>query len=70
MPYVRVELVAGRSPEVKQAIGKAITEAIVQHAGGQPRDVFVVFQDVPADDWMIEGESVALRRRRAASPKA
>lgn len=55
MPVIRVELVAGRTRDQKRAFTKAVTDAFVEHCGGTPQSVQVVFQDVSKDDWGVAG---------------
>jgi 4-oxalocrotonate tautomerase len=66
MPYVRIEMLSGRSDDQKAALAKAVTDAMVAHAGATPGSVFVVFQDVPASDWAVGGTLIS--RREAAKP--
>tara|TARA_R110000787_G_scaffold16622_71_gene52004 strand:- start:10337 stop:10543 length:207 start_codon:yes stop_codon:yes gene_type:complete len=63
MPYVKIQLVEGRGPDVKRAVGEEVTDVIVKHCGGSADHVYVVFEDVPATDWMVGKETVADRRK-------
>ena len=56
MPMIRVEMIAGRTPEQKGAFTKAVTEAFVAHCGGTPQSVHVVFFDVERHDWGVNGK--------------
>jgi 4-oxalocrotonate tautomerase len=56
MPYVKVEMFAGRTPQQKAALSKAITEAFVEHGGAKRESVWVVFDDVAKGNWAIAGE--------------
>jgi len=64
MPLVRVTLAEGRTPEQKQALARDITDAVVRHCGGHASHVYVLFDDVPPDEWLIGGETVTERRRK------
>ena len=55
MPYVRIELVAGRSEDQKAAIAAAVTQAMVEHGGANPQSVWVVFDDVQKQNWATGG---------------
>lgn len=55
MPYVRVELLAGRTAEQKSAIARDITDSLVSHAGAKPESIFVVFEDVARENWATAG---------------
>ena len=63
MPYVNIKLVEGRSAEAKKALANDITDAIVRHCGGAPDHVYVVFEDIPATDFIVGGQTVADRRK-------
>ncbi len=55
MPMIRVEMFAGRTPEQKSALVKALTEAFVSTAGGTPQAVQVILQDVEKSSWATAG---------------
>lgn len=61
MPYVKIEMVKGRSEDEKAAVAKAVTEAMVMHAGAKPESVWVVFQDVVKEDWASGGTLMSRR---------
>lgn len=63
MPTVQVQIIAGRSDDQKQKVAQAITDALKEHMGAPPEATYVIFDDVPATDWMIGGQSVAARRK-------
>jgi len=55
MPVVTVQMWPGRSPAQKRALYKAITDAMVQHAGAKPTNLHVIIQEVPKEDWALAG---------------
>ena len=55
MPIVRVEWMPGRTREQKAALAKAITESVVTIGRVEPKGVFVVFDERPAEDWAAGG---------------
>ena len=67
MPYVKIEMLAGRSEDQKAQVAKAVTDALVNIAGATPASVFIVFDDVAASDWASGGQ---LLSRKAAAPNA
>jgi len=69
MPYVRVELLEGRSEEKKAELARRITQAMVECAGTSPESVFVVFEDVKAQNWAIGGELISERKRKQESSR-
>jgi 4-oxalocrotonate tautomerase len=55
MPYVKIELLEGRTREQKAAVAKAVTEALVTHANSKADAVDIVFVDVRREDWASGG---------------
>ncbi len=46
-----VQLWEGRTIEQKRALVKAITDAMVEHAGATPERLHVILQEVPRENW-------------------
>lgn len=57
MPIVRVELLAGRTSELKAELGRQFTEVLERVAGVKPEATMVVFVDVAPHDWVIAGKA-------------
>ncbi len=55
MPVVQIALYAGRTPEQKAALAKAVTKAISETAGIPDEATTIIFQDVPKHDWVVGG---------------
>ncbi len=55
MPIVRVEMWPGRSHEQKRQLAKSITEAMVEIGKTTPEATFVIFEDVPKENWAQAG---------------
>jgi 4-oxalocrotonate tautomerase len=55
MPIVRLEMLAGRSPEVKAALAAELTELVSRRLGTDPAHVYVMFNDVSHGDWAVAG---------------
>lgn len=55
MPFVTVSMWQGRTLEQKRALVKAITDAMVEHAGASPEHLHVVLQEYPLDSWARAG---------------
>jgi 4-oxalocrotonate tautomerase family enzyme len=51
MPVVTVQLWAGRTIEQKRALVRALTDAMVAHAGARPDHLHVVLQEVEKHNW-------------------
>lgn len=56
MPYVKIDMLDGRTPEQKAALARAITDAFVEHAGAKRESVWVVIDDFSRGNWAIGGE--------------
>jgi len=56
MPFVEVKLYEGRTREQKEALVDRITDAFVDIAGTPKEHVWIVFRDVPKDQWAMNGE--------------
>jgi 4-oxalocrotonate tautomerase len=55
MPIIRVELLAGRPPEVKKALAAELTEVASRHLSSAPAHIYVIFNDVAHQDWAVAG---------------
>lgn len=55
MPFVVVHMWEGRSVEQKRALSKAITDAMVEHAGARPDALHVAIQEYPRENWALAG---------------
>jgi 4-oxalocrotonate tautomerase len=51
MPVVTVQLFTGRTLEQKRALVRAITDAMVEHAGARPDGLHVILQEIPPENW-------------------
>jgi 4-oxalocrotonate tautomerase len=71
MPVVQVELLTGRSNEQKEAIAKGITQVMCDAAGLTPESIWVIFNEIPPEDFYIAAENfVTIRKKRAAATKS
>jgi 4-oxalocrotonate tautomerase len=67
MPFVNIQILEGHPQERKDEIARRVVDAVSEVAQ-LPRDaVWVVFEDVSADDWFVGGRSV---RKLQAAAKA
>lgn len=58
MPLVTISLWPGRTPEKKEELAKAITDAIVKVLGSKKEHVIIVFQDTPKENWYVAGNKL------------
>ncbi len=55
MPIVRIEMLAGRTPLVKQALAAELTALVARHLGSDLAHIYVMFDDVAHCDWAVAG---------------
>jgi 4-oxalocrotonate tautomerase len=70
MPIIRLEMLAGRSPEQKSELAEALTRETARIAKCAPNDVQIVFAEVPPSSWAIGGAMVASRIAQPAAQKS
>ena len=56
MPVVIVEMWEGRSVEQKRGLVRAITAAMVEHAGSSPEHLHVIIHETPRESWGRDGK--------------
>ena len=61
MPIIRIDMLEGRSQEIKERLARAMTDAMVQIAGSNPEQVTILINDVSPDAWCVAGETAAAR---------
>ena len=59
MPFVTIKILAGHPQERKNEISRRVTEAISELAQLPKDAVWVVFEDVGAEDWYVGAATVA-----------
>jgi 4-oxalocrotonate tautomerase len=59
MPIVKVQLLPGRSKEVKAKIAAGITDVLINVADGSREHSIVLFEEISENDWAIGGELVS-----------
>lgn len=56
MPLVTVELLPGRSDEVKDKIAKGIAKVVTEVGGASIDHCWVIFRETAANNWSIAGD--------------
>lgn len=64
MPVVRITMAEGRSRDEKEALAEEVTAALVKHVRAHREHVYVIFEDIPAEDWTVGGETIKSRREK------
>ena len=55
MPLIQVQMFAGRTPQQKRDLVRALTDAFVETAGSMPESIDVILTDVKPSDWAQGG---------------
>ncbi|OLT14428.1 hypothetical protein BJF78_19480 [Pseudonocardia sp. CNS-139] len=55
MAIITVQLYPGRSVQQKRDLVRALTDAVVAHAGATRERCYVVLQEVPPENWGVLG---------------
>jgi len=63
MPFVNIRILKGHPHEAKKKIADATTRAITENTKIPLDQIWVVFEDVEAEDWYVGPTSVAEIRR-------
>lgn len=61
MPIVRIDMLAGRTPERKAELIRRVTEAVAATLEVQPEQVRVLLAELPPEHWGVGGRSMAER---------
>jgi len=68
MPFVNIRILKGHPQERKNEISRRVTEAISELAKLPKEAVWVVFEDVTADDWYVGQSRVSVLQAKADKP--
>ena len=55
MPIVRIEMLQGRTPKVKNELISRVTDAIATTLGVDPEQVRVLLYELPPEHWVVGG---------------
>lgn len=69
MPIVRIEMLAGRGPEIKQQLALEMTQTMARVCQCDPAHVYVMFSDVQHQDWAVAGQLFAAPAARPDQSK-
>ena len=70
MPFVNIRILKGHSQERKDEMSRRITAAISEVAQLPNEAIWVVFEDITADDWYVGATRVSeLQKTAAGKPK-
>ncbi len=63
MPFVNIRIVEGHSQERKDEIARRVTDTIAEVAKLPKEAIWVVFEDVKADDWYVGSTRVSRMKK-------
>jgi 4-oxalocrotonate tautomerase len=63
MPIIQVNLLQGRSTEVKRKFASEVTRVTCECFGSKPEQVRVIFNDMPPENFSIAGVLTADRKK-------
>lgn len=66
MPFVNIRILEGHSQERKDEISRRVTAAISEIAQLPKEVIWVVFEDVSAEDWYVGATRVSELKKQAA----
>jgi 4-oxalocrotonate tautomerase len=66
MPFVNIRILAGHPQERKDEISRRVTAAISEVAQLPKEVIWVVFEDVAAEDWYVGATPVSEMKKQAA----
>lgn len=66
MPFVNIQILKGHPQARKDEISRRVTEAISEVAQVPKQAVWVVFEDVAAEDWYVGATPVSEMKKQQA----
>ena len=66
MPFVNIRILEGHPKERKDEIARRVVETISEVAKVPKEVIWVVFEDVTADDWYVGPSRVSELQKKAA----
>jgi 4-oxalocrotonate tautomerase len=66
MPFVNIQILKGHPQKRKDEMSRRVTDAIAELAGLPKDAVWVVFDEVAAEDWYVGATRVSILKKRAA----
>ena len=58
MPIIQVNILAGRSPELKAELAAKITEVVSQTLQARPETIRVLLQEYADGEWFVAGKAM------------
>ncbi|HHY72354.1 MAG TPA: 4-oxalocrotonate tautomerase [Bacillus bacterium] len=64
MPLIQINIIEGRSPEMKEELIKEVTKTVSRTLDAPIETVRVLINEMPPEHWGIAGESVKKKRSK------
>ncbi len=55
MPYINVKVAGTLNVDQKRELAKKFTAALEEVAGKKPSSTYIVFEEIPREDWAVGG---------------
>jgi 4-oxalocrotonate tautomerase len=68
MPFVNIQILKGHPRRRKDEMARRVSAAISELAGLPKEAVWVVFDEVAAEDWYVGATRVSILKKRAGRP--
>lgn len=66
MPFVNIQILQGHPQDRKDEMARRVVAAVSELAQLPPDAIWVVFDEVSADDWYVGAERVSELKKRTA----
>ncbi|MDP4171817.1 MAG: 2-hydroxymuconate tautomerase [Bacillota bacterium] len=63
MPIIQVQMLEGRSSDVKRQLISEVTEAVSRTLGNATETIRVILQEIPEENWGIGGVPIVDRKK-------
>lgn len=63
MPIVQIQLLEGRSAEVKREIIYEMTETLSKVLGAPKESIRIIIQEIPMEHWGVNGKTILEHRK-------
>jgi 4-oxalocrotonate tautomerase len=64
MPFIRIDILAGRSDELKRKLYEEVTNTVEKTIHAPRENIRVVITEIPKENWVVGGVSIADRQKK------
>jgi 4-oxalocrotonate tautomerase len=62
MPFIQVNMLAGRTPEQKADLAQRVTQAVAESLNAPPESIRLVIQEYQDWEWFVAGKALPVAR--------